>query len=128
MASAARQFANCLASVQALGPWTTDPRAAALLASCAKFPPERTAFQIAPAERWTRDEWNTRYVGRRVDRLRKIYSELACAALHEGDRTGDYAAFNAFDAQPSVDEAIEAAVTIPVLAPVLEVATWADAA
>ena len=89
-------------------PWTTHPEAAALLASCAKDPPERRTFPYAFGET------DTRYIGARVARLRRLWETERERLLAEADATGDYSAFGACCALTptmAIAAAIEARLT-----------------
>lgn len=87
--------------------WTRDPRAVALLASCAARPPR--AEQRVTIYALTRDTWAV-YVGYRAEALaaiRGVHGERALAIAH---RTGDYGPFHAWAESPTVEEAIDAAI------------------
>lgn len=58
--------------------WTADPRAVALLASCAANPPKLVRHSKVYA--LTRDDWSE-YEGRRVDQLKALQLELYDAAM-----------------------------------------------
>lgn len=89
--------------------WTADPRAAALLTRCMKNPPKgdfhRTRFGRVRREHY-------RYRGYRVNALERIHDEHARRTLDACHVARDYAAFTAFREQPSVVEAIDAALNV----------------
>ncbi len=102
--------------------WTCDPRAACILASFAQHPPK--AEWRATTYAITRDEW-VEYVGYRVECLNAIYNEHFKRVAPTNTMTDpDWTAFDAFMAQPRVQEAIEVVVHPP--EPVAAVDLWAD--
>lgn len=88
--------------------WTADPAAAALLVRCAKNPPAGN-FHRSRFGRIRREHW--RYRGYRVNALERIRDEHARRTLEQCHATGDYAPFRALCDQPSVVDAIDAAVS-----------------
>jgi hypothetical protein len=87
--------------------WTTDPRAAKLLASCAALPPvileHRSRYGNA-VERWTA------YAGYRVEALEAIRMEIGERLLQAYHQHGDeaYAPFRQWCEQPNASDAVAA--------------------
>ena len=85
-------------------PWTTDPRAAALLERVRHDEPQlETRFATYVL---TRDEW-TAYTGDLADELRAIRDANGDETLTFSQRTGDFAPFTWW-CEVTVDAAIEA--------------------
>jgi hypothetical protein len=91
-------------------PWTADPRAAILLASCAANPPaghwERARFGNAVDEWWT-------YTGYRFEALTAIHEAIGDRLWLDHQMHGDeaYPAFRAWCRQPRPTDAIDAVLT-----------------
>jgi hypothetical protein len=71
--------------------WTAIPEAAAILAGCAADPPATRMVRVRDLTTYHA----RRYVGARVRRLRAIHRAEADRLLAAGERTRDYAAFEA---------------------------------
>lgn len=97
-------------SINTSQPWTDDPRAKRLLASCVALPPsgewKRTRFIISE------DDW-FEYVGYRAEALGAIRDEYGRRTLAAYHRFGDeaYEPFEEWCLAPNVAEAIDAART-----------------
>jgi hypothetical protein len=89
--------------------WTRDVRAIRILASIAANPPRREARSKVYV--LTRDDWSE-YTGYRVAALDAIWGEY----LRRADAIGTDAALDAYNAAPSVQDAVHAAVTAPAVA------------
>ncbi len=94
----------------AAAPWTADPRAVKLLASCVALPP-------VYAEQHARygnvvDNWNA-HVGYRVEALEAIRMEAGDRLLQAYHQHGDaaYPAFRQWAEQPNATDAITAALS-----------------
>lgn len=94
--------------------WRDDPRAVTIFDSIRANPPRLTSRQTVYVI--TRDEW-AEYVGERVDRLEAIYSEHETAHRLKASDTDDWSDYDAFSAFPTVQRAIDEALS-PVAAPV----------
>lgn len=88
--------------------WTQDPEYAAILLDCASNPPAERTF------RYAFEETDTRYIGKRVQRLKRIRKQHLEAALAVRDATGDGSSFEANSV--SVAEAIDQLRALPVIA------------
>ncbi|MCW6529734.1 hypothetical protein NED98_05700 [Sphingomonas sp. MMSM20] len=95
-------------SINTNRPWTDDPRAKRLLASCVALPPKgewrRTRYIISD------DDW-FEFVGYRAEALGAIRDEYGRQTLAAYHRFGDeaYEPFEAWCLAPNVTEAINAA-------------------
>ncbi len=94
-------------------PWTADPRAVRLLASCVALPPvyaEQTARYGNVV-----DNWNA-HVGYRAEALEAIRMEMGDRLLQAYHQHGDaaYPAFRHWAEQPNATGAITAALTASV--------------
>jgi hypothetical protein len=85
-------------------PWTTDPRALALLEQVRNDQPQLEARFAVYVQ--TRDEW-TAYTGELADELRAIREANGDETLTFSQRTGDFAPFTWW-CEVTVDAAIEA--------------------
>lgn len=87
--------------------WTQDVRAQRVLSSFAAHPP--VEITIPAMERWSRAD--RCYAGYRTQVLAAIRDEHGDKLLEQCDRTGDYAPFALFLEQPSIDDAVRAAMS-----------------
>ena len=85
--------------------WTRDVRAQRILASFTANPPRTAKLRFQEAGR------DSTFVGYRAEVLAKIQDQHGAPILTECQRTGDYAEFKRFCDQPSVDDAIMAALS-----------------
>jgi hypothetical protein len=85
--------------------WTRDPRALKLLASCAKNPP---AGDYVHTRYVTSSDCHYSYTGYRAEALGAIRNEYARTAM-QAAQAGDADAWPAFQRQPTVTAAIDAA-------------------
>ncbi len=85
--------------------WTQDARALKLLASCAKNPP---AGAYVHTRYVTSQDCHYSYTGYRAEALDAIRNEYARTAM-QAAQAGDADAWPAFERQPSVTAAIDAA-------------------
>lgn len=85
--------------------WTRDTRALKLLASCAKNPP---AGAYVHPRYVTSQDCHYSYTGYRAEALGAIRNEYARTAMRAA-QAGDAAAWDAFQRQPTVTAAIDAA-------------------
>lgn len=105
--SAPQTFPNAQAVVPN---WYDDRRARVLLASIAGHHPTcEVRFDTYVT---TRDEWAV-YVGYRVECLERIYGEYWRRYATEPSKVDDWATFDAFNAQPRVQDVVADAVNPP---------------
>lgn len=98
-----------LAALTASPCWTTDPRAAKLLASCAALPPvflEQRARYGNVVDRWTA------YAGYRVEALEAIRMEIGERLMQAYHQQGPdaYEPFRDWCEQPNASDAVAAAL------------------